>query len=65
MKTQTETHQYEVLFAGSSELTDFYAVYRVANGRTRQVSSWFADVRRANERARMKAEEDGVQWFGR
>ena len=47
----TETHRYEVLFAGSTEGRGFYAVFRLANGKCRQCSSWFASTADANRRA--------------
>jgi len=69
MEVQTETRQYHVLYAGSSNYADYCAVFCAESGRLRQVGSWYVDVpegrERANERARELAERDGVQWFGR
>jgi hypothetical protein len=65
LKIETETHHFSVLFAGSSEGTDYYVVCRVANGQVLPASKWFADVVEANALAREWGERDGVQWFGR
>lgn len=65
MKLETASHNFQVLYVGSSDGTDFYGVCRSERGTVRVVSSWFADVSRANQLCREWAERDGVQWFGR
>lgn len=65
----TETHRFEVLYAGSSNYDDYCAVFRIAGGKVEQVGSWHVDIpegrARANAHARELAERDGAQWFGR
>lgn len=67
MKIETESHQFSVLYAGSSSWMDYYAVFRTENGRTEQASRWFAlpELEKANAAAKELGERDGVQWFGR
>jgi len=58
-------HHYETLYAGEFDGKPMYAVYLVGNGRTRQVSSMYADVLRANLQCQAMGVLDNVHWYGR
>lgn len=58
-------YNFQTLYAGEFDGKAMYAVYKVENGTTRQVTSMFADVFKANQRAQELGELYCVQWFGR